>query len=271
MKPVSAYTLLAGVLLGRCAHGAAVSSKGCFSSTTGLTLNGSQTFNSMGACSSVCLAIKAPVMAMQDSECYCGSKLPPTTSSVDDSKCSISCPGYPADTCGGSDAYSVYLTGISAAVGNADPQPNSDPSQSSPTSALKSSPTIAPSPSVVTVGGQTVVVTANPEIPKSSSASSSGDKPNKAGIAAGIIVGMLIVAAIIGGFILIARNRKRRAIEAEHRQAAAVSSFIDGGKNMGPVSDTRLDPTVMASRRMSDGSIADDQDYSRRILKVTNA
>jgi cell wall integrity and stress response component len=27
---------------------------------------------------------------------------------------------------------------------------------------------------------------------------------------------------------------------------------------------------VMMQRRMSDGSIADNQDYSRRILKVTN-
>jgi cell wall integrity and stress response component len=34
--------------------------------------------------------------------------------------------------------------------------------------------------------------------------------------------------------------------------------------------DTRLDP-VMAQRRLSSGSIADNQDYSRRILRVRAA
>ena len=34
------------------------------------------------------------------------------------------------------------------------------------------------------------------------------------------------------------------------------------------VTDSRLEPSVMFQRRMSDGSIADNQDYSRRILKV---
>ena len=36
----------------------------------------------------------------------------------------------------------------------------------------------------------------------------------------------------------------------------------------GSVSDARLEPSVMMQRRQSDGSIADNQDYSRRILKV---
>ncbi|EDN92066.1 hypothetical protein SS1G_07928 [Sclerotinia sclerotiorum 1980 UF-70] len=50
--------------------------------------------------------------------------------------------------------------------------------------------------------------------------------------------------------------------------------LVTGGKvpvsSGGSFTDTRLDPTL-ANRRMSDGSIADNQDYSRRILKVTNA
>jgi len=70
------------------------------------------------------------------------------------------------------------------------------------------------------------------------------------------------------------RNRKRRAIEEEHRRNAAVNNFIGAGKpptssgGASSFTDTRLDPAVMAQRRMSDGSIADNQDYSRRILKV---
>jgi cell wall integrity and stress response component len=68
-------------------------------------------------------------------------------------------------------------------------------------------------------------------------------------------------------------------VEEEYRRNAAVSDFIAGGAGKPPHSsggsssftDMRLDPAVMAQRRMSDGSIADNQDYSRRILKVTNA
>lgn len=253
------------VILASHVSAASSSPKGCFSSTVGLSLAGSQTFNSIGSCSTLCLGKKAEAMAMQDSDCYCGSSLPPTNALTDDSKCSIPCPGYPSDLCGGVSAFSVYLTGLSAAVPNAD-------SPSSTSSSSKPSTTTSVPPSVVTVGGETVVVTANPV---SSDNSAGLDKtkssPNKAGIAAGVVVGLLAFAGIAGGLVLYLRNQKRRAIEEEHRQAAAVNSFIDGGKYSGPVTDTRLDPTVMASRRMSDGSIADNQDYSRRILKVTNA
>jgi cell wall integrity and stress response component len=63
-------------------------------------------------------------------------------------------------------------------------------------------------------------------------------------------------------------------IEEEHRRNAAVNAFISGSKppsTAGSISmsDARLDP--MAHRRMSDGSIADNEDYSRKILRVTNA
>lgn len=115
------------------------------------------------------------------------------------------------------------------------------------------------------------MVTANPESTSSSSIAQKPAETNKAGVAVGIVFGLLGFAALAGGILVFVRNRKRRAIEEEHRQAAAVNSFIDGGKYGGPVTDTRLDPAAMATRRMSDGSIADNQDYSRRILKVTNA
>ncbi|SZF03681.1 unnamed protein product [Blumeria hordei] len=270
MKSTSALTTLAiGLFTTAKVFAASASPKGCYSSSNGLTLNGSQTFNSIGACSQTCLATKSVTMAMQDSNCYCGSKLPPTNSLADDAKCAIPCPGYPSDVCGGNGFYSVYLTGLSAVVENSDSSDSSSSSSSSTTSPSKSSATSSASPSIVTVGGQTVVVTANPE--STSSSTPKPAEPNKAGVAVGIVFGLLGFAALAGGILVFMRNRKRRAIEEEHRQAAAVNSFIDGGKYGGPVTDTRLDPAAMATRRMSDGSIADNQDYSRRILKVTNA
>jgi len=84
------------------------------------------------------------------------------------------------------------------------------------------------------------------------------------------------MAAIAGGAYVFIRNKRRREVEEEYKRNAAVSNFIAGGKppnssgGASSLTDTRLDP-VMAQRRMSDGSIADNQDYSRRILKVTNA
>lgn len=97
--------------------------------------------------------------------------------------------------------------------------------------------------------------------------SSSG--PNKAGIAAGVVVGIVALSAIAGGIFFFLRNRKRRAVEEEYRRNVA-SDY--GAKlptsSAGSVSDARLEPSVMMQRRQSDGSIADNQDYSRRILKV---
>jgi cell wall integrity and stress response component len=60
------------------------------------------------------------------------------------------------------------------------------------------------------------------------------------------------------------------AVEEEYRRQAAVNSFVSGGKlhtSNSSMTDSRLDPEFMA-RRQSNGSIADNEDYSRRILKV---
>jgi cell wall integrity and stress response component len=67
------------------------------------------------------------------------------------------------------------------------------------------------------------------------------------------------------------RARARREVEEEYKRQVAVDAFINGGKpgsSAGSSPDSRLDPVIMTQRRMSDGSIADNQDYSRRILKV---
>jgi cell wall integrity and stress response component len=124
--------------------------------------------------------------------------------------------------------------------------------------------TTGPSPSVVTQAGQTIVVTAG------GSAKAGG--PNKAGIAAGVVVAVIVIGAIVGGVFFFFKHKKRKAVEDEYRRNATISSFVAGGKSQptGSMSDSRLDPSIMSHRRQSNGSIADDQDFSRRILKVTN-
>jgi cell wall integrity and stress response component len=63
------------------------------------------------------------------------------------------------------------------------------------------------------------------------------------------------------------RNRRRQA-EEEYRAAVAAKEFTASIRK--PQQDSRLDPVMLQQRRLSDGSIADNEDYSRRILKVNN-
>ena len=93
--------------------------------------------------------------------------------------------------------------------------------------------------------------------------------PSKAGIAAGVVAGIVGLSAIAGGVFLFLKNRKRRATEAEYRRNLENSyGQKPPPSSAGSASDSRLEPSVMMQRRQSDGSIADNQDYSRRILKV---
>jgi cell wall integrity and stress response component len=98
---------------------------------------------------------------------------------------------------------------------------------------------------------------------------SSDSKPNTAGIAAGVVVGVVGLAAIVGGVWFLLRRRRQKQAEADYRRnAAGVNDFINGGKTgASSINDTRIDPSFM-DRRQSNGSIADNEDYSRRILKV---
>lgn len=102
--------------------------------------------------------------------------------------------------------------------------------------------------------------------------SNSDSKPNTAGIAAGVVVGVVGLAAIIGGIWFFLRRRRQHQAEADYRRnAAGVNDFINGGKTgASSINDSRIDPSFM-DRRQSNGSIADNEDYSRRILKVRRA
>jgi len=117
--------------------------------------------------------------------------------------------------------------------------------------------------STTTILAPAVIVTEKP----TSEPSSGG--PNVGAIAGGVVVGVLVVAGAIMGMFFYMRRKRNREIEEEHHRNAAVNSFISGktGSSGGSITDARLDP-VMAQRRMSDGSIADNHDYSRKILRV---
>jgi len=89
----------------------------------------------------------------------------------------------------------------------------------------------------------------------------------------GVVVGILGLAAIVFGvWFFLRRKRQHQAEEDYRRNAANVNNFVNGGKlhtSNSSMNDSRLDPSFV-DRRQSNGSIADNEDYSRRILKVCN-
>ncbi|KAL1866656.1 Protein SLG1 [Paecilomyces lecythidis] len=238
--------------------------KGCYSSSEPLTDQGSYTFQSTGYCQKLCANKNFSVMALtKGSNCLCGNELPPSSAKTDDSDCQTPCDGWPASMCGGDNAYSVFLTGTEENV------PTFSSSSSSTTDGKTS--TTAEQPHVITQAGQTIVVTAQSQTDAADHSSSSG--ANTAGIAAGVVVGVVGFASLLGGAFFFYRYKKRKSIEDEYRRNADINTFVAGGgkpMSSSSMSDSRFDGDFMAQRRQSNGSIADDQDFSRRILKVTN-
>ncbi|KAK5126381.1 hypothetical protein LTR85_010617 [Meristemomyces frigidus] len=271
--------------------------EGCYSSSSGLTDQGSYTYQTSGYCQPICVDAKQAVLATSGgSDCWCGDVLPPADSKVNDSNCDTPCNGYGSENCGGTGFYSVYLSGTEDSVPN---YSGSDSSSSSTTTVRSSSTTGAASstttpstttsttatPVVVTsvAPGHTVVVTMPASQQASSTASATpsaeskhSSSTNVAGVAAGAVVGVLAVAAIVAGLFFWLRHRRRQAVQDDYSRKHQVTDFFSsGGGEIKPpptaysnMSDSRLDPT--AGRRNSIGSIADDQDYSRRILRVAN-
>ncbi|KAK7970138.1 WSC domain-containing protein [Apiospora saccharicola] len=232
---------------------------GCYKSKGTLKSAGENGFQTQGECAKTCRALGKPVGATQVKECWCGDTYPPKSSLTKDDACGEPCPGYGVDACGGLGAWTVYNIGIRKQVAD-DPDPSTSSSKA-PAEATSSAPAASTS-------------SAAPSATASDDADS-GNKTNTVGIAVGVVVGLIVLSAICGGAFFFYRRRRNAEIEEEHRRNAAVNAFIAGGKPPSSsgglsLSDQRLDP-VMAQRRMSDGSIADNEDYSRRILRVTNA
>ncbi|KAH7029137.1 uncharacterized protein B0I36DRAFT_245207 [Microdochium trichocladiopsis] len=228
---------------------------GCYSSKGSLDNGRPVDFNSQGECNKVCRdQLKKAVAATYSGTCYCGDEYPPSSSIVAPAKCNEPCPGYDQHACGGLGTFTVYNTGFRVSVGESEPDTTSSaPVSSGTTPPAASSSTAAPSAQPVTDDN-----------------SSSG--PPTVAIAVGVVVGILAITGVAGGVFFFMRRKRNNEIEEEHRRNAAVNAFINGGKPPGSsdglsMSDSRLDP-VIANRRMSDGSIADNQDYSRRILRV---
>lgn len=235
---------------------------GCFETGIPLEDHGKGYFTSPGSCQQICLGLDKNVLGLSEGDhCWCGDYYPPKDTQTSNSSCSTTCAGTEKEICGGQGLLWVMSTGNTRnEIKFFEPKPSSSSSSSA---AAPTSKSTAPPANSQTAGPTDTPTPPPPE----------NKGPNKAGIAAGVVVGVLVLCTIIGGVFFYLRQKKRREVEEEYRRQAAVSSFVTGGKlhtSNSSMTDSRLDPDFMA-RRQSNGSIADNEDYSRRILKVTNA
>ncbi|TID14006.1 Nucleolar protein 9 [Venturia nashicola] len=239
----------------------ALSTVGCFSVSQPLEDQGKYEFTTDGVCQKVCTGLGKPVLGMVDgTNCWCGDLLPPASSQVDNSSCNTPCAGYDKANCGGNNFWWVELTGTTRnKIANLDP------------ASVTSSGSATTKTSTSSLGPSTVLVTATSKAsaPAAPTDSSSSSKPNTVGIAVGVVVGVVAIAALIAGVCFFLRQKRRREVEEEYKRQLSVNQFVSGGhKSNSSMNDSRLDPELV--RRDSTGSIADNQDYSRRILKVRN-
>ncbi|KAL5113941.1 WSC domain [Pleosporales sp. CAS-2024a] len=233
----------------------AMSTIGCFATGTPLENHGPYNFQSPGNCQLVCLQLNKNVLGLSDgTDCWCGDYIPPKSAQAPNSTCSTTCSGDGVSNCGGNGALWVILTGNT--------RNKVEYFQPSSSSSSTPSPTATSSQ-----------LSTNTNASTSPAPNQDDSKPSTAGIAAGVVVGIVGLGAICAGvWFLLRRRRQKQAEDDYRRNAANVDQFVSGGKlhtSASSMNDSRIDPSFM-DRRQSNGSIADNEDYSRRILKVTN-
>lgn len=203
------------------------------------------TFQTAGRCLRNCTDIQMPLAGItRGYECYCGDI---KEEDVGAKSCNLNCESWKWETCGNDDGtfFSVYRTTVGRL--------RTKEQLASESSTKSTQPTQTPPPV------QTVVAPPSATPTKAASVS-------KAGAAAGAVVGVLVAAAIGVGIFFFIRKRRQQKVEDDYRKTVQAHSFASSK----PESDSRLDPVMLQHRRVSTGSIADNEDYSRRILKVTN-
>ncbi|KID86136.1 ER membrane protein Wsc4 [Metarhizium guizhouense ARSEF 977] len=190
-------------------------------------------YQSSGKCTSTCKD-KYAYAVMQSSNCWCTNYTPDKASQKDG--CSLPCPGYPFDMCGGKSRYSYVLVdasliagtkGSSSSSSSSSSSASSTPSSASDSASSSASSTPAPSasPQVTTVDGVARTVTVMPT--QTGDTNSSGSNSNDSGIKVPTLLG--IVFGCIGGVAVIAIGViwfffRRKQDDKDSDAAASVST-----------------------------------------------
>lgn len=133
---------------------------------------------------------------------------------------------------------------------------------------------------------QTQSTSSSSTSPSSSSSSASGSskpskKTNLIGPVVGGVVGGVGLIALVSVLFFFLRRRSSKSRDAELADSAYYDAIKrDNSTVARPLSnpflskeeftDQRLNPVMLGRRRISEGSLADEADYSRKILRVAN-
>ncbi|PYI26338.1 hypothetical protein BP00DRAFT_451289 [Aspergillus indologenus CBS 114.80] len=79
----------------------------CYTSIGDMEIVGTSVYQSTGICMDMCSQVNGYYYATQGKACWCGKQPPPFETKTDNQACTIQCPGYPFDKCGGDGVYSV--------------------------------------------------------------------------------------------------------------------------------------------------------------------
>ncbi|KAL8348041.1 hypothetical protein RB601_002725 [Gaeumannomyces tritici] len=246
-QPMSWALAMAGVLLWTgLASAQLIKVDYCSNMNTATTPGNYSDFQSQGLCQVFCKDRKFGLAIVKQNNCWCSSILPADEIQISTSKCRNSCPGFPADVCGGDKAFgymrinsnpitATTATGAEETSSEGRPPTTQQPSRVtvtvSPSSTSKSSTDTAANTGTtrrttalvetVTVDGviKTVTAPASPDGTDPSQANRSDGEGGGSGLGggaiAGIVIGILAIFAIggIAGF-LVMRRRKAKAEEA---------------------------------------------------------
>ncbi|KAJ5306322.1 hypothetical protein PENANT_c017G06251 [Penicillium antarcticum] len=181
---------------------------GCYSDAGSLKNKGPFSYQSVGACEQSCVRDGHNVIGLtRGNMCYCGDAVPSQSAKVDNDKCDLACPGYPADKCGGTDTFTIYQIAKKDAEDSASEASSTTMAPSAATAAggiiVAATANSAPSGIVTTTSSMNAKVTAlasksaNAASTAATSASVSASPTNNA--AGTIQVGSSLVGAVIAG------------------------------------------------------------------------
>ncbi|ONH66546.1 Cell wall integrity and stress response component 4 [Cyberlindnera fabianii] len=260
----------------------------CSSQNTGYSLTTSD-YMSNGLCRDTCSSGGYALAIVLGKNCWCSNTAPGSTTDVSD--CSENCPGYPSEQCGNQSNNLYGYIEIS--------EPSSTAGGSSTTTTSRSAQTQLTTTQVVStvisVPSQTNNANSNEDGSNSNDSSSKGffDSPGK--VAGTFTAVGVVIVAILGALLWFCCFRNRSDDDDDDEESAHSSQNDEkvAGPGVAPSSsipmplgpdnymdeddfvevDQRLDPRQMFMNweNGSRKSLADEMDYSRRVLRVTNA
>lgn len=197
----------------------------CSDINTSDSNSNSSVYQSNGLCSDFCIQDYAFAI-LQNQNCWCSNYFPASTTTG----CTLKCPGYPFEKCGGEDLYGYIALGKvspSGTIGVNPPSPIPTSSTTQQTTGISSTATSVtsltwtPTPvtSIKTISGSGLTVTVTPTAPPSSSTSIAlSQNVAKTGLTTGAAValtaGLVILVAVFCSLVyLYLRRQKENSLQ----------------------------------------------------------